>query len=384
MLIRFITFLVTITTALSLAGLYIGRSWMRASSWARAHSQVTWGILILFMVMQVLGPLIYRLFPSRTPLATVLSYIMYTALGAFSCFLIYLLSINAVLFLAKFFGIKFNESTWSQYSFYAVFAFTLISLAFGVYETWRGPKVERVQIPIKNLAPELEGFKIVQISDLHVGPTIGAKYVKKVVGISNQLNPDLVVLTGDLIDGQVPDLHQDTQLLKGLQSLHGTYFITGNHEYYWGAKEWVEEFRSYGIIPLINENKSIQHKGKELFLAGITDLSAGKLEVEHAPSLEKALQGSSGKNPIVLLSHQPGIYEEAKQRGVHLQLSGHTHGGQFFPWTLVVNLVHRYSRGLNDHQGLWVYVNRGVGYWGPPLRFGSPSEISLLSLTRAP
>ncbi len=160
------------------------------------------------------------------------------------------------------------------------------------------------------------------------------------------------------------------------------FLVTGNHEYYWGAQKWLEEFQKLGVRVLLNEHAVITKNGRELVIAGIADPTAGQLHASGAPDPEKAIEGAPGNTVKILLAHQPAVYREASRAGFHLQLSGHTHGGQFFPWSIVVALSHRYYKGLQRYENMWLYISRGAGYWGPPLRFAVPAEITLLRLKR--
>jgi uncharacterized protein len=257
------------------------------------------------------------------------------------------------------------------------------------------PAIAEVRVPLRGLPPSLEGFRIAQITDLHVGPTIKRDYVAAVVEAINELDVDLVAITGDLVDGSVPQLEDDVDPLAALRSRHGTFFVTGNHEYYSGAEAWVAHLRELGMTVLMNEHRVIEHApiGQDgidhaagtgrLLVAGVTDFKARSVEPGHTSDPHKAIAGAPEVEAKLLLAHQPRSVHEARAAGFDLQLSGHTHGGQFFPWNLVVHLVQPYVAGLHDHDGTLIYVSRGTGYWGPPLRLGAPSEITLLELHSA-
>jgi len=263
-----------------------------------------------------------------------------------------------------------------------VVAATLLVTVIGFINARRIPRVAEVAVPIDGLPPALEGFTIVQISDLHVGPTIKRGYVEGVVERVNSLQPDLIALTGDLVDGSVAHLAHHIAPLARLQSRHGQYAVTGNHEYYAGVESWVAEFRRLGLHMLMNEAVVIPHDGADLLLAGITDFSAKGFTPDHHSDPRRTLEGApEGIRPKILLAHQPRSAPAAEQAGFDLQLSGHTHGGQFWPWSLFVPLQQPFTAGLHRLQRLWIYTSRGTGYWGPPKRFGAPSEITLIRLT---
>ncbi|MGI4848710.1 MAG: metallophosphoesterase [Janthinobacterium lividum] len=253
----------------------------------------------------------------------------------------------------------------------------------GFFNARRLARVVDIDIPISNLAPALAGFTIIQLSDIHVGPTIKRRYVEAIVKRVNGLGADLVAITGDVVDGSVKQLAQHTAPLGKLDSRHGTYVVTGNHEYYSGASAWMTEFRRLGMQALMNEHVVLQHDGAELVVGGITDYSAHHFDLAQRSDARKAIAGAPGQTTSVLLAHQPRSAKGAADAGFDLQLSGHTHGGQFWPWNLFVRLQQPYTAGLARLGKLWVYTSRGTGYWGPPKRFGAPSEITRLRLVAA-
>ncbi|MFH1851880.1 MAG: metallophosphoesterase [Candidatus Neomarinimicrobiota bacterium] len=255
--------------------------------------------------------------------------------------------------------------------------------AYGFFRARRKPVVIDVDVPLANLPPGVEGLRIVQISDLHVGPTIKRDFVQRVVDQVRELKPDLIALTGDLVDGSVSWLSDDVAPLSQLEAPYGKYFITGNHEYYSGVEHWLQETERIGFINLVNEHRVIAVNGAKLTLAGVTDYDAGRVLPAHATDPGKALRGAPADSLKILLAHQPSSIYAASKLGVDLQLSGHTHGGQFKPFHLAVKQAHPYVAGLHNHDGTQIYVNVGTGYWGPPLRIGIPNEITVLTLKRA-
>jgi hypothetical protein len=239
-----------------------------------------------------------------------------------------------------------------------------------------------VRVPLRRLSPSMSGFRIAQLTDLHIGPTLGKDWLKDVVARTNSANPDMIVITGDLVDGSVEALRDATSPLADLSAKHGVFFVTGNHEYYSGADEWIAELTRLGIRVLRNEHVAIG--GEDGFdLAGVDDWSSKRFGNGHGPDLTRALAGRDPARELVLLAHQPKQIHEAAANGVGLQLSGHTHGGQIFPWGLFVRLDQPYVSGLDQHLDTMIYVSRGTGFWGPPMRVGAPSEIALLELVRA-
>ncbi len=260
-------------------------------------------------------------------------------------------------------------------------ALAAAATVIGYLNARRTAAVVEVSVPIANLPAALEGFSIVQISDIHVGPTIKGAYLQAIVDKVNALSPDVVAITGDLVDGSVRQLAPHTAPLAQLRARHGAYFVTGNHEYYSNAHEWIEEVRRLGLTVLMNEHVVLRHDDAGLVLAGVTDYTAHHFDPAHRSDPHAAIAAAPAGHPRVLLAHQPRSAQAAAEAGFDLQLSGHTHGGQFFPWNFFVPLQQPYVAGLKRLQGLWVYVSRGTGYWGPPKRLLAPSEITLIRLT---
>jgi hypothetical protein len=261
----------------------------------------------------------------------------------------------------------------------AVPALALLFTLWGLWNARRTAQVVRVDVPIANLPEALHGFSIAQISDVHVGSTIKRGYVQAIVERINALQADMVAVTGDLVDGSVQSLAHHVAPLAGLNSRHGTF--TGNHEYYSGAQAWVDELRRLGLRVLMNEHVLLRHGDAAVALAGVADYSAHHFDRSHRSDPHAAIAGVHAEAAVrVLLAHQPRSAAAAAEAGFHLQLSGHTHGGQFLPWMWFVRLQQPFTAGLNRWRSLWVYTSRGTGYWGPPKRLGAPSEITHLRL----
>jgi predicted MPP superfamily phosphohydrolase len=261
-----------------------------------------------------------------------------------------------------------------------VVAGSLIALALGVLTARRGPHVRRVDIPVDGLAPELDGLRIAQISDLHVGPTIGSAYVQRVVDMTRALAPDLVALTGDIVDGSVPRLAPHVAPLRALAG-DRAFLVLGNHDYYAGAEPWTAHFEGMGFRVLRNSSVTIARGSARLLVGGVIDFAARLLDASARPRPDLARGADAPAAYRVLLAHNPKIAPLAEQAGFDLQLSGHTHAGQFFPWTLAVRLIHApHAAGLSRRGRMWVYVSAGTGTWGPPVRFGTTPELTLLRL----
>jgi predicted MPP superfamily phosphohydrolase len=267
----------------------------------------------------------------------------------------------------------------------AVPVLAALATAVGFIDARRRPRVVDVEVPLPGLPPALQGFTIAQISDVHIGATIKRDFVRGIVEIVNSLEADLVAITGDLVDGSVEQLGVHVEPLSRLRARHGTYFVTGNHEYYSGAAAWIAELRRLGLHVLLNEHRVLHHGGASLLLAGVTDYSAERFDPAQRSDPQAALAGAPpGLRPRVLLAHQPRSAAAAADAGFDLQLSGHTHGGQFWPWNLFVRLQQPFTAGLDRLGKLWVYTSRGSGYWGPPKRLGVPSEVARVRLVAAP
>ena len=260
----------------------------------------------------------------------------------------------------------------------------IAATALGFAGARRRARIVNVEVPVRNLPPALHGFSIAQVSDVHIGATIRGPYVEKIVDAVNDLHADLIALTGDFVDGPVQELSAHTAPLARLQATHGAFFVTGNHEYYSGASAWIAEFRRLGLHVLLNEHAVISHNGAPLVIAGVTDFSAHHFNPAQRSDPAAALTGApAGAGARILLAHQPRSAPAAAQAGYDLQLSGHTHGGQFWPWNHFVRFQQPFTAGLHRLNRLWVYVSRGTGYWGIPNRFGAPSEITRLRLVPA-
>jgi predicted MPP superfamily phosphohydrolase len=274
------------------------------------------------------------------------------------------------------------SDAWAADSAALTVLLALALTAIGFFNARRTARVRTVRITLAGLDPALEGLRIVQISDIHVGPTIKQGYLQAIVDRVNALDPDVVAVTGDLVDGSVAELASHVAPLAQLRARHGVYFVTGNHEYYSGVHAWMAELRRLGLTVLHNEHVVLRQGAGTLVLAGVPDYSGHRFDPAHASDPALALRGAPQGATRVLLAHQPRTAEAAARAGFHLQLSGHTHGGQFFPWTFFVPLQQPFTAGLHQLGSLKIYVSRGTGYWGPPKRLAAPSEIAELRLSR--
>ena len=256
----------------------------------------------------------------------------------------------------------------------------ILTLA-GFFNARRRAAVKYVDVPIARLPAGLNGFTIAQVTDVHVGATIRRSYLEAIVTAANAIGADLIAVTGDMVDGSVEQLGWDVEPLGRLTARHGVYFVTGNHEYYSGVHAWMDELRRLGLRVLMNEHVVIEHAGASMAVAGVTDFGAHHFDPAHRSDPAAAIAGAPEAAALkLLLAHQPRSAFAAAKAGFDLQLSGHTHGGQFLPWTFLVRLQQPFASGLHRLDELWVYTSRGAGYWGPPMRLGAPSEITCLRL----
>ncbi|MEU2130793.1 metallophosphoesterase [Streptomyces sp. NPDC018352] len=248
------------------------------------------------------------------------------------------------------------------------------TVGYGTYGVLRGPRVKRITVPLAKLPRSAHGFRIAVVSDIHLGPILGRDHTRRIVDTINRTQPDLVAVVGDLVDGTVADLGPAAEPLARLRARHGNYFVTGNHEYYSGAAQWVDQVRELGLHPL--ENARVEIAGFDL--AGVNDV-AGESEGQ-GPDFGRALGDRDRTRAAVLLAHQPVVIHDAVAHGVDLQLSGHTHGGQLWPGNFIADLANPTGAGLDRYGDTQLYVSRGAGAWGPPVRVGAPSDITVVEL----
>ena len=348
---------------------YAGRPLLAAAAAGGVAPVLAWGGLIGLALLPALPA-----FAGRTDALlkrSALHWIGYATLAVFSTLLVLVLLsdiIRAVLFIAR------AAVPAHVISFAVLAAAGALSLA-GLVQA-RRPAIRRVSVALESLPEALDGYRIVQWSDVHVGPTIQRRFLSSLVERTNALEPDAIAITGDLVDGYLDDLREQVQPLAGLRARDGVFYVTGNHEYYWRASEWVKELERLGLVFLKNEHRLVR---EGLVIAGVTD-PVGRYTHKQNPTA--ALAGAPPEAVKILLSHRPQTARQAEKLGVHLQLSGHTHGGQFFPFNLLIRFFQPVVAGLHRIGGLWLYVSRGTGYWGPPSRLGVGGEITVIELKR--
>jgi len=355
---------------------------------AQHHLVMAWFAAIIFVALQLMPFTSHFLFQKteRKNKNAVISFIgnwlPYLAFGIFSCLFIYSVIGDIISLIWQFFAAPVDPENFNLNALIVLAIATLATIIIGIKQAVSGPGIVKIDIPLANLPANFDGFTIAQISDLHAGSTISISYIQNIIDTVNDLKPDLIALTGDIVEGSVIDLKEDVSRLSTLQAPYGRFLITGNHEYYWDAKGWIEEFRKYGLHVLLNEHVVIKRDAEEIILAGVTDYSTLNMPNDHASSPERALKDVSPDKTKILLAHQPVTYLMAQEAGADLMISGHTHGGQYFPFNLFIRFFQKYYKGLGKYKNMLIYVNRGTGYWGPPLRTFVPAEITLITLRR--
>ncbi len=373
--------IVKVTSLVALVHLYIG--WRVLPDLPLDNLWRAAGTLWLLASIALIPAALLLRAAVRQPWSDLLAWGGMLAMGLFSSLLVATLARDFLLLLLALTGFA-DRSNFTAWSALAVPSLALLVTLIGLINARRVAQVVEVEVPIAGLPHALHGFIIVQISDVHVGPTIKRRYVDAIVQRVNTLGADVVAVTGDLVDGSVGQLSSHTAPLAGLRARHGVFFVTGNHEYYSNAHAWVAELRRLGLIVLLNEHVVLPHGDAHLMLAGVTDFNAHHFDEAHRSDPHAAMAGVPPRVSVkVLLAHQPLSAPAAADAGFDLQLSGHTHGGQFFPWNFFVQLQQPFTAGLHRLRNLWVYTSRGTGYWGPPKRFGAPSEITRLRLVPA-
>jgi predicted MPP superfamily phosphohydrolase len=382
---RYVLFFAVFSLVLGSAHRYVWARLVRDAGLPEPWGRVATIVIIALFVMLMSGFVVFRGIPRA--IGAPFMWISYTWLG----FLFFLMLTLALSDIARVVTLRFQgadvladpDRRQALSRFFAGGAAVLglgtgsVALASALSPV----SVKRVRVAIDRLTAAASGTRIVQLTDVHVGPTIGKGFIEDVVARVNALEPDVVAITGDLVDGSVESLAEHVAPLAKLRAKHGVYFVTGNHEYYSGADAWIAHLRTLGVRVLRNERVRIG--GEQGFdLAGIDDHSA--TAAGHGSDLPRALAGRDAERACVLLAHQPKGIHLADELGVDLQLSGHTHGGQMVPWNYAVRLQQPFVAGLHRLSRAQIYVSRGTGYWGPPMRLGAPAEITEIELVGRP
>jgi predicted MPP superfamily phosphohydrolase len=338
------------------------------------HPALVWAFFGLFVFLLFAVPILQRV-PALSHRIAPLAWVGYGLFSFVSTYVVYLAVADLTQsLLRRGWGIQAGQG-----AFLLAAGAALVSVILGFVTAMAPARIRRVDIAIPGLAAGLEGFRIVQISDLHLDALVRWSQVERVVADANGLNPDLIAVTGDLVDGGADGTQAKAERMGALKATHGVFFVTGNHEYYSGVARWLGVLRGLGWKVLNNEHVLVEHQGARLAVAGLPDPTAGA----QGPDLARALAGIPPDAFRLLLFHPPTGFQAAAAAGVQLQLSGHTHAGQYFPWSLVVPLLFKFPKGLARSGGMWIYTSVGTGFWGPPNRFLMAPELTLLVLKRA-
>lgn len=357
---------------------YLGVRLLDESGLPAGLSRLGWAVLWTSFGSIFAGFIGGRVLPR--PVAAVLQWVGFTWMGAFGLLLTTTAASDLVLWVARHF-VTLDPST-SGLRALVVAAIVLPALVAG-FLVARAPAIKRVTVPIRDLPPAFEGYRIAQISDVHIGETLTRAFAQQVTEQVNALKADAVAVTGDLIDGSVAKLRDEVAPLGGLRGKDGVFYVTGNHEYYHGGSSWMAECERLGMKVLHNEHVLLERDGAQLAIGGVPDLEGGRFSALHEPDAAKTFDGVAETSPRVLLSHQPRFAKRVKGTRVDLMLSGHTHGGQIFPFMFFVKLQQPVIGGFATLWGVPTYTSNGTGYWGPPFRVGPRGEITEVTLVRA-
>jgi uncharacterized protein len=354
---------------------FVGRHLIDTSGLPERLQQILWTFLWVGMGFLVAAPLSSRLIPKH--LAKPFMWVGFTWLGSLGfLFVLTLLSSVASIFQPL---IPLEQSTLTVARTLLILSIGLVLLIYGFFISNR-PRVVRIDVPLPNLPKAFDGFKIVQLSDIHIGETLGFAFSEKLKEMVNALQADAVVITGDMIDSSVHKVGDEVNPLGEMTSVHGTFFVTGNHEYYHGAEAWMARASALKMTVLHNAHVLFSRGNSTLALAGVPDVEGARFSPEHEPNLASALSGKLSSTPVVLLAHQPRFAKTLAVGAVDLMLSGHTHGGQLWPFNFFVKLQQPVVKGLHLINGILTYTSQGTGYWGPPIRIGTRGEITELTL----
>jgi predicted MPP superfamily phosphohydrolase len=381
-----------VLSILGLAIFYIGRRLIGHAGLGRRGRRIAWTAYLAWFVSVVALTILTRDFSSAShPLA----WYTYVSLGLLS-FVFFLLIIRDI-----FWGIgrlvawlrrrraelpvvvdTARREHLLQMTNVGVLGAAAVLTSYGVYEARRRPGIVEIEVPLASLPPGLDGYRIVQISDIHAGLTVGREWIETVAEDVARLEPDMVAFTGDVVDGSVRSLRDVVAPLAELRAPEGLFFVTGNHEYYSGPDEWVRQMDRFGYDVLMNEHRIVTRGSDRFVLAGVTDFTGGEFSKAHVSDPARAFKDAPEDLVRIYLAHQPKSLRQSNGVAFDLMLSGHTHGGQFFPWNLATTLDQPYLSGLHPASRGYIYVNKGTGYWGPPVRLGARSEITVVTLRK--
>lgn len=357
---------------------YLGARLVRDAGLPEPLATVGWAALWACFGAIFAGVIGGRLLPR--PIARVLQWVGFTWMGAFGLLLTATGLSDLVLAVAGRFTVV--DPSWLPLRALAVVAVVVPTLVFGFFVA-RAPAIKQVRVPIVGLPAAFDGYRIAQITDVHIGETLTRAFAEQVTQTVNSLNADAVAVTGDLIDGSVAKLRDEVAPLAGLRGRDGVFYVTGNHEYYHGGSSWEAEGARLGMTVLHNQHVVIERGDAKLVIGGVPDVEGGRFSAQHEPNAAATFAGAPPDAPRVLLAHQPRFAKRVKGTRVDLMLSGHTHGGQIFPFMFFVKLQQPVIGGFATLWGVPTYTSNGTGYWGPPFRIGPRGEVTCVTLVRA-
>ena len=377
-------FLIIFSAVLFVLYAYVGLRFVMPLNILSSYKYLLCFTLIVFYCFPIIVIILY-FNKIENNLSTLIHWLGYTGLGFVS--LLFFVQVGAdVLLLLKSLLARGHNFDPHRRAFLGLSAKTIVGgiaglgSIWGIYNATKDPVIKRVEIEIDGLPESLKGFRMAQITDLHVGSMIGGNFVEKVSRKIKELNADMLFFTGDAADGSVQSYGEHLKSLAEIHPKYGKYFVTGNHEYYSDMNGWLQLIEGLGFKILVNESQNIIVNDATIMITGIPDRGGGHFSSFHKTDMEKAVEGMKPSELKILLAHQPKDVEHAVKYGFDLQLSGHTHGGQYFPFSLLVQMAHPFIKGLHKRENTWIYINQGTGYWGPPLRIGTEPEISEFTL----
>jgi predicted MPP superfamily phosphohydrolase len=384
--VRIVLFLLFFTIFVGGTHLYLWHRMLRAPRVGPRTQRIGTIVIVMMGIAMPLAMFLVQLLPRS--MGAFLSFVVYTWMGFAALLAACLIAselprLVVVLAMRVRTGKTIDEARRTFLSRLIAGVAGIVTLGLsgaGVAEALGAVALKNVKVSLRRFPKELSGLRIVQLTDVHIGMLIGREWLEGIVARVNSLDADLVVITGDLVDGSVAKLRDHVAPLAQLKSKRGVYFVTGNHEYYSGVTSWLEHLGQLGVRVLRNEHVTIGEGAASFDLAGVDDHTGGQFEKDHGADVPKALAGRDPNRECILLAHQPKEIIEAAKLGVGLQISGHTHGGQVFPATLLVRLQQPFTAGLDRLGDTQIYVSCGTGYWGPPMRIAAPAEITIIEV----
>ena len=377
-------FFIFFSTVLLSVYSYVGWRFIWTLQTPSLYRSLTLIILMLFYSLTIIT-FIFYFNKIENNITRIIAWLGYAGLGTVS--LLFFIQMGTdLLLLIKLLLAKSHSFDPHRRAFIGLSAKTIvgglagIGSIWGMYQALKEPVIKRVEIKIEGLPESLIGFRMAQITDLHVGSMITGKFVERVTRKIQKLNADMLFFTGDAADGSVQSYGEHLNSLAEINPKYGKYFVTGNHEYYSDMNGWLNLIEGLGFKILVNESQNIIINDATIMITGIPDRSGGHFSSFHKTNMQKAVGGMNSSDLKILLAHQPGDVEHATKYGFDLQLSGHTHGGQYFPFSLLVRMAHPFLKGLHKRENTWIYINQGTGYWGPPLRICTEPEITEIVL----